>query len=45
MGRRMALLSGVGLERSMRERRVTLAEAEQEAVLSLVGQEAAAACC
>ena len=45
MGRRMALLSGVGLNRTMKERRLVQAEVEQEAVLSLVGQEAAAACC
>lgn len=44
MGRRAALLSGVGLKRSM-ERGIAWAEVEQEAVLSLAGQEAAAACC
>lgn len=44
MGRRAALLSGAGLNKGM-ERGIAWAEVEQEAVRTLVGQEAAAACC
>jgi len=45
MGHRMALLPGVGSNRSMKERRLAAAEAKQEVVLSLTEQEAAAMCC